>query len=389
MSERGTFQTSKYHAEAMSRFSNFEADPEAHIVESDLDLDDYDREESSADDDEAQGHHHCVNPNHRAVRHTVMCRVAPQGSYQAGRLMCSICSTVMGLCVASGVMPDPGTISPVMCMQLISSIMERSASMQKASLLDCNNNEMKQISEVVTIIQAEGMVALLSGDQRIECFGPLSHAHASEQEMSTACSACPSKVTVTSSWANAPTCLIKGLDKLLMQDMGRGDGIVITAMGHTVYMMGSSSSDLIIYIFDPLYGSLDSVDGGWRSAYKYMNYGAMVGNDRAHKKNGGLAGGEGAMMYTAMIMRKPVVAPTPSQKVDPKLVVNLALPPNTKEVKIVKRKFELVSPPVSKTAMKMEIMDEANKVLERMHGGPVVRALRVTMGARPIIVLNI
>lgn len=260
----------------------------------------------------------------------VVCKVPPQGSYQCGRLMCSICSTLLGLCISSGVFPDPGSISPLLCVQLLESIMERSSKMQSNHMKDMD--EMKQISEVLTIIEQEGMDVVKS-TEKIECFGPLSHHHVSEQ-------------------VSAEGCMIKGLDKVMEEDLKNGDGIVITTKGHTVYMMKVDEEKT--YIFDPLYGSMDVVVlGGMKGAYDMMGY-------SSHRLKKDITGLENDTMYTGMIMKPVVVKPSLKRKEEDV----------EKEEIVVEHRA---------TKMKVQIMEEATKVLENMRqeGGPVVQALRL------------
>lgn len=40
-----------------------------------------------------------------------VCTVPGQSSYISGNLMCSTCATVLGMCIASGLIPDPGICS--------------------------------------------------------------------------------------------------------------------------------------------------------------------------------------------------------------------------------------------------------------------------------------
>lgn len=333
----------------MSRFSEFDMDPEYHVE--DMDFDRNDDFEGDFDDNTVSDY----IPSPREIEEvelentlenaddmlspkdhtnsTMVCRVPPQGSYDNGRLMCSICSTLLGLCISNGVMPDPGTISPMLCIQLIGSIMERSSKLQGEYMM--NMNEMKQISEVLSIIDREGMVVMLSPDMMTECFGPLDHGHILE--------------------VVAPTegFLVKGLDKVLDEDVGVNDGIVVTTKGHSVYMMKVEDG---MYVFDPLYGSLDKVSGDARNVWEYMGY----GNE---KKS--ITGLENDKMYTGMIMRK--------LGKEPKLEVVVDTPP-TQQLQ------QPISEPYRCTKNKVQIMEDATKVLESMrgeHGSAVVQALRI------------
>ncbi len=348
-----------------NRFSTFDEDPEYHIEDMDFDKDDNEGDFSDAtlsdyipsprEIEQVEVENALENgieyieqadamiSSKDHTNSTMICRVPPQGSYQNGRLMCSICSTLLGLCIASGVMPDPGTIIPMLCIQLIGSIMERSSKLQGEYV----DNEMKQISEVLGIIEEEGMMVMIPSTSEekskflIECFGPLCDDHASEQVVST-----------------EEGMKIKGLDKVLEEDLGVNDGIVVTTKGHSVYMMKVVDG---MYVFDPLYGSLDKVSGNSKNAYDYMGY----GNSKS------ITGLEEDKMYTGMIMRKfskppfkPTISKTPT-------IPSTIPSPST---------IQPIQEPFRATKNKVQIMEEATKVLENMRhdgNGPVVQALRL------------
>ena len=326
-----------------------------------------DEYESDQGEEEEEHVNDPLIPPPAMVHSTMVCRVAPQRAYQAGELMCSICSTLLGLCVSSGMMPEPGTIPVAICIQFLNKIMQASSGIQQKSM-STSANEMKQISEVVSMIQREGMVDLLlggnQGGTRIECFGPLSHDYASDSEMASASGPQPH---TTRALHDAPACILKGLDRVLMENLKCGDGIVITARGHTVYMLKSSTDESMFYIFDPLHGSVDSVDAGWRAAYNYMQYGYA----KCSQVAGGLNGGDHDNMYTAMIMRGKVVVPTPA-------TIVLSVPTPFKSPLVLGKRGPVEGDGVSKTRMRVEIMEDANRILETMRhsGGPIVQALR-------------
>lgn len=48
------------------------------------------------------------SPRSGIPTHFPVCTVPGQASYISGSLMCSTCSTVLGMCIASGLIPDPG-----------------------------------------------------------------------------------------------------------------------------------------------------------------------------------------------------------------------------------------------------------------------------------------
>lgn len=341
-------EKNKEKNQRMNRFSAFDMDPEDHIESDNCDDEEENEDEAFEEmiDSALDG---CVStttlpspipsPIPSTFIKEMVCQVPSQTSYQCGRLMCSICSTLLGLCVSSGVMPNPGEISPSLCAQLLGSIMERSSAMQSKHMKDMN--EMKQISEVLSIIDEEGMMMMYSKDQKskkmVECFGPLSHDHVSED-------------------VSAEGCMIKGLDMVMMEDLNGGDGIIITTRGHTVYMLKSDENDTF-FVFDPLYGTMDKVSDGWKGAYDSMGYGR-----KKHHKN--VTGLEDDKMYTAMIMR-------PFEK----LITEIP-----KKRKEVDTEITTTTNQTRATKMKVQIMEEATRVLEsmRQEGGPVVQALRLS-----------
>ena len=220
-----------------------------------------------------------------AVRIEV-CRFRPQGSFHGGRLMCTICSTVVGVRMATGKLRDPGCVRRCDFESELEDCMRVSQGMQITSG-GRDMDQMKQISEAFDIA-CSGMNLR---PKRVECFGPLFHSGASKEEMISACMPCDGNESGHLSAAEG--CIIKGLDVLLQEDVLGGDGVVITTDGHSTYMYHSMGAPQRWYVFDSLDGTMVCVVGDGKAVHSSQGY--KVSNDST--------GLEGDSMYTAMILR--------------------------------------------------------------------------------------
>lgn len=109
-----------------------------------------------------------------------VCAVPGQSKYEGGGLMCSTCASILGLSVSAGLMPDPGSIPESVCSALLIMVMQKSSAIQQEWIRQVSKtggNEMRQIAEVVALITSSDELGSFSkAGQRVECFGPLSHA---------------------------------------------------------------------------------------------------------------------------------------------------------------------------------------------------------------------
>jgi hypothetical protein len=212
-----------------------------------------------------------------------VCRVMPQGKYKNGQLMmCSICSTMLGMMISGGVIPDPGSIPPDACRKHLESIMEESSSLA--------SQEMKQISEVVNMIRLNSKSIDVDSITMVECYGTMVSGDSDEVCVREAMDPSQGDGKLLE---EADGCIVKGLDAVLKEDVEGGDGIVITHNGHTTFMYKSAGIPHRWYMFDSLDGRLVCVMG--------EDPPAMNVNPSATKK-GDLALDE-KFVYTGMIMK--------------------------------------------------------------------------------------
>jgi hypothetical protein len=213
-----------------------------------------------------------------------VCQVMPQGKYNNGQLMmCSICSTMLGMMISGGIMPDPGSISPDACRKHLEGIMEESSSL--------SSQEMKQISEVVNMIRLNSKSIDVDSITMVECYGTMVSGDSDEASVQEAMDPSHGNGKLLE---EADGCIVKGLDAVLKEDVEGGDGIVITHNGHTTYMYKSAGIPHRWYMFDSLDGRLLCVMG--------ENPPVMNVNPSTIKK-GDLALDE-KFVYTGMIMKR-------------------------------------------------------------------------------------
>ena len=317
---------------------------------------------------------HLVNQVDSTMQYHI-CTVPHQSTYSAGTSMCSTCSTLLGLSITSGLMPDPGSITPAACAHFLNAIMHKSSLMQRDHVQTGNNEEMRQIEEVVAMIKKTDTTGALTINNHIECFGPLQHDAASESEMLDA---------AMGQSGPEPEHIIKGLDRLLADDIQPGDGVVVTTGGHTTYILHSTSRDPLgfqfrWYLFDSLDGTMTCVMGEASEVFQYK-YGHTM---------------DGTRMFTAMIMRARAPPPSwlgaprgPEVALGPLGQAPLGTPPTKGAQPWLGHGSTLLekqTKPMSRGGpgpRHAKIMEDATQALNSMQSYGVVQALRIAAAPR-------
>lgn len=346
----------------MGSFSSFH-DPETHVYDDGL--------EEEEEDDFLPVHDNDVviqpRRTHAPLKMTeyyMVCSVPPQSAYPAGRLMCSTCSTLLALSISSGIMPDPGSITEAACANMLNRIMSKSSDIQRTHIQNGSGDEMRQIEEVVLLIQNTDTSGMFRTNARVECFGPLLHNTVSGTEMMVAMTATTANNITLS---KAPDCIIKGLDQIVVEDVRQGDGIVVTTGAHTTYMFHSKGVPPRWYLFDSLDGTMVCVVGSGADAFHYK-YG------HHHHRPPCSNGLEGSSMFTGMIMRgcTSLIQPPPSLLQSPPPQLLQSSPPcNT------------TTDPRLRRAKIMQDATNALNVMQQGTGGGVVHALRISSSDVP------
>ena len=96
-------------------------------------------------------------------------------------------------------------------------------------------------------------------------------------------------------------CIVKGLDKVLEQDVKPGDGIAVTTGGHTTYMLHSCGGPQRWYFFDSMTGEMVCVVGSSAEAFRHAYGGGATNRALGGSLTTGL---ESNKMYTGVVMRQ-------------------------------------------------------------------------------------
>lgn len=153
--------------------------------------------------------------------------------------------------------------------------------------------EMQQITEVISLIRSTDMSSHFVTGRQIECFGPLVHHGACNDQMNQAMG------EGAGGSVAGQDCIIKGLDLLLDRDILPGDGVIITTKEHTTYMLHSKGVPQRWYLFDSLDGSMVCVMGRGKDVFQYKFPTMMSCSSSAWSLSSGL---EPNNMYTAVIL---------------------------------------------------------------------------------------
>lgn len=173
----------------------------------------------------------------------VVARIPPQGNYPNGQEMCTICSSMLSMAMASGLFPSTTKEDSLLCdcahellESMLTYLMEHSSMLQTEWLVEekKKGHRQRQIMEVIQFIQSHDTMNMWSVDSMVECFGTLQ----------------PSKEELGA----VDGMLVADMPTLLEEKMKCGQTLVITYGNHTISLHKHAQDERQWYGFDSLVG---------------------------------------------------------------------------------------------------------------------------------------
>lgn len=190
------------------------------------------------------------------MKKTVIASIPVQGSFQNGSEMCTICSSMLCMAIASNLFPDPKTCSSRQLLEnMLSYIMHHASMLQTKWMLEdseyntSGSSARRQVMEVVEFIQGNDTRNLWKTGCLTECFGTIGPPSANEEG---------ALLPVEESNTQMDRIVVSGLEDLLHTHMQKEDTLAVTFAMHTVCLYKKCESEW--YVFDSLTGEMTCVE---------------------------------------------------------------------------------------------------------------------------------